>query len=57
MLYANGDFYDGLWQSNVKYGYGIMQYSNGTIYEGEWQDDSKLEDIITWSIYKKKTKK
>lgn len=39
MVFANGDFYEGLWQNGFKHGKGSYEWNNGDSYEGNfWQD-------------------
>ena len=39
--YANGDAYDGEWQTGKKHGQGAYTWANGERYEGEWDKGTK----------------
>ena len=41
MKYINGDYYNGNWENDKKYGDDIMKYSNGEKYIGHWINDKK----------------
>lgn len=34
-----GDFYEGDWKKNKKYGDGMMKYSDKSVYRGDWVHD------------------
>ena len=54
MVYANGDKYEGQWNSDFKDGNGVMTYANGDKYEGKWHDG--LQDGLGIMTYANRDK-
>ena len=38
---ANGDYYDGEWQYDLRHGFGELNARDGHIYKGEWSQGMK----------------
>ncbi len=38
VYHANGDVYDGEWQSDKRHGHGMYTYKSGSVYVGQWKD-------------------
>ncbi len=37
----SGDFFNGEWLDNLKYGRGVYKYANGDVYDGNYIDGMK----------------
>mmetsp|Transcript_11292 Transcript_11292/g.17765 ORF Transcript_11292/g.17765 Transcript_11292/m.17765 type:complete len:296 (+) Transcript_11292:2-889(+) len=49
LKFANGNTYQGEWQSGKQHGQGIFRYVNGDNYEGQWQNGlPQGKGIFTW---------
>lgn len=42
ILFSNGEFYEGNFKNNNRYGTGIHYYKNGDYYDGEWTNDRRI---------------
>jgi len=41
-LFANGEYYEGMFKNHMRNGTGVHHYKNGDQYDGEWNNDKRI---------------
>ena len=51
MYFANGDYYEGEFHSNMKHGRGTYKWADGRAYEGSYQKDRMFDERGKMKMY------